>query len=49
MGLILGKFSCGEYKSQTDDYTNINNEIIVEQLNERFKRYNSTSYSRRNH
>lgn len=49
MGLILGKFSCGEYKSQTDDNDNINNEIIVEQLNDRFKRYQSKSYSRINH
>ena len=49
MGLILGKFSCGEYKSQTDDYTNNTDEINIQKLNERFKRYNSTSYSRRNH
>lgn len=49
MGLILGKFSCGKTKSQTDDYTNNMDEINIQKLNERFKRYNSTSYSRRNH
>ena len=44
MGLILGKFSCGKSKSQTNDYTNDMDEINIQKLNERFKRYNSTYF-----
>lgn len=40
MGVILGKFICGKTKSQTNDM----NEINIQKLNERFKRYNSTYF-----